>query len=701
MKKSILVGGLLAFLFFNTWVQADSRGEVSDSGDDSAELQDLLAILDAQTKIATKTKMNADYVPGLVTVLYGDELEALGVRTVWEALRLVPGIEPSHDQIGGRQTLVRGVGGAFASGNMKILLNNHSMNSALSANANPVLNMAVEQVERVEVIRGPGSAIHGEFAYAGVINVVTRREEKALFVRAGEFDTYTLGGINYWESDDGKSGGSVNLAGWHSGGASVSSGEDALYNGANASQSGLSNAPGPVNDELQQGSLLFEWHRNTFSFSATYVEDGNGDHFGTINVLSPPEGGIDYYNRYFMLNGKNNWAIAESLDVELRLGWQYYENEFDIRVLPDGFVWFNAVPALTLLPDGYISKGYYDEQRLSAEFDLYWEGWQNQKWLVGIGVTRISVGDAWQENNIDPVTLNPFPSPQHLTQADGLGWVAGDRSREILSLTLQDEYRASDIFTLTAGLRYDDYDDVGSNLSPRLAAVWRFNRQHILKAQYAEAFRPPTFYETVWNSDISPETIHTAEFAYIYKTSDSELHVTAFRSKLKELIVSTGVLGFKNIEGVDADGVELELERRLTAKTKLNANFTLVDTKQIDTGLSVAGAADRLANLVWVYQPASTRTYSLWFRYVGDRARESGDTRSDLSSYETVDATATFNSVGYKGLTLRVGVSNLLDEDIRYPAFMTLDLIGAPINSYAGDYPQPSRSVWLQFSYRF
>lgn len=678
---------------------ASASAVVAADADDAAELQGLLAVLDQQTEIATKTRLNADYVPGLVTVLHGEEMLALGARTVWEALRLVPGIEPSSDKIGARQILVRGVGGSFASGNMKILLNGHAMNSALSATANPVLNLPIEQVEHIEVMRGPGSAVHGEFAYAGVLNVITRKTGREVFLRAGEFDVFTAGGFAQWQGEDGRSGGSLNVGGWHAGGAGLNSGRDALYNGFNAPQSALSNAPGAVDDEAEQRSVLLDLYRDALSLSLVYAEDGHGDHFGTINVLdAADERGVDYRNRYLMAQGKGNWALSEHLSAELALGWQQYENRFDTRLLPNGFVWFDATPALTVLPGGYVTEGYYEEQRVSADLDVHWDGWANHRWLASVGIAYISVGEAWQRNNVHPVSLDALAQPQRFTKEDGVPWVSARRARRIASMTVQDEYRLADDVTLTAGARYDDYDDFGTNMSPRLAAVWRLDRQHILKAQYAEAFRPPTFYETGFAPDLEPETSRTIELAYAYKSAATEARLTGFHSRQNNLIVATGILGYANIDEVRVRGVEGEFEQRFGPHFRVEANLTLVDTERA-AGAPVAGAANRLANLVLRYEPGSTRTYALWLRHVGAREREAGDPRAALPGYETVDLAATLGGLGVKGLTLRIGVRNVFDRDVRYPAFNTLDLAGQPIRSYANDYLQPGRAGWLQFSY--
>ena len=166
------------------------------------ELRDLLSLLDDQTQLATKTGMNADFIPGMATVLSGEDLLDRGIRTVWGALGLVPGFSQGLEATGERQVLSRGVGFGYASGNIKILLDGVSMNASLTATANPVLNIPIEQVERIEVIRGPGSSVYGEFAYAGVVNVITRQQERTLHLQADQGATAGGGGVWYWQDPE-------------------------------------------------------------------------------------------------------------------------------------------------------------------------------------------------------------------------------------------------------------------------------------------------------------------------------------------------------------------------------------------------------------------------------------------------------------------------------------------------------------------
>jgi len=79
-------------------------------------------------------------------------------------------------------------------------------------------------------------------------------------------------------------------------------------------------------------------------------------------------------------------------------------------------------------------------------------------------------------------------------------------------------------------------------------------------------------------------------------------------------------------------------------------------------------------------------------RYVDNRSRGRKDPRESLDSYDTLNLTVSKNNLFYKGMTLRCGVKNLFDADIRYPA---------NYSEYKEDYPQTGREWWIRVSYDF
>ncbi len=141
---------------------------------DRRELQELLAVLEEETEVATKTKMNNDFVPGMVTVLHGEQLEALGIHTIVEALSMVPGIQAARLSSGEPTVKIRGLAFPFNAGNVKVMLNSIALSRESSGINSSVLLTPIAQVDRIEVIRGPGSNIYGDFALGGVVNIVTK-----------------------------------------------------------------------------------------------------------------------------------------------------------------------------------------------------------------------------------------------------------------------------------------------------------------------------------------------------------------------------------------------------------------------------------------------------------------------------------------------------------------------------------------------
>ncbi len=637
---------------------------------DTAEVADkeqLLALLDEQTAIATHTRMNADYVPGMVTVLRGDDLEARGVRTVWEALALVPGMEMAIEKTGRRKVLIRGLGNTWGSGNVKILLNDVSMNSAELGLADPVFNIAIEQVERIEVVRGPGSAVYGEYAYMGVINVITHADESRLFAFGGSFDTTGGGATLAYAAPNAPLKASFNLAGWRSSGADVTTGQDTL--GLYGYQS-LSYAPGPANEEVDAATAVFKLDYQRFSFLAQQSKDGLGDHFGINEFLPPDADRIVERTRQRTVNMRQEIPLGSALTAGIQMGWKEVDRRRDDLYVNPGN------PASPHNPDVYLDSHH---QETSHDFgaDFNYTGWAKHTTLLAASTSHVRVDESWIRFNIDVGPVITIPE---------------GTTRTIKAVTVQDEYRHSDLFTLTTGLRYDEYSDVGTNYSPRIAGVWRLNERNIVKAQYAQAFRPATLYElsneVFYDTSYQPAQIETSELGYIFKGHRSETLLTAFYSRLDNLLVFSR--GFGNL-GATSRGLEWEQILHPAPHWALDGNISYVDTRDEASGEPFPGAAKWIANLGPAYERGNAAV-TLQAHYVSGYQREALDARTPLDGYTTVDLTTSIYHLLAQGLYLRLGVKNLFDADVRYPA---------SYKSYPDDLPRPGRNWWAQLSYRY
>ncbi len=269
-----------------------------------------------------------------------------------------------------------------------------------------------------------------------------------------------------------------------------------------------------------------------------------------------------------------------------------------------------------------------------------------------------------------------------------------DETRRSLSLVLEDTFDIDDSMSLTSGLRLDDYEDIGSSVTPRIALVWRRNENQIFKAQLARAFRPPSLieYHGAITTEIDPETIDTLEFGHIYQDNDLVLRNTLYFAQLSDLIVfqDFAPFGYRNVTSTtDLQGYELELEKTVGTSWDVISSLSLQDYG--DNAL--VGATPWQIKLGLGHQLRPLTRLNLELIASGERDREDGDPRSDFDSVTQLDLSLLQERLaGKDGLSLRAGIRNLLDERLEHPA---------PAATYEDDYPYSDGALlWLQLIYQ-
>ena len=171
----------------------------SAQSDDAAALAELMQTLEEETEVATRTRMNRDFVPGMVTVLEGAVLRDLGARTVWEALSHAPGLQTEIDARGVPTLTARGIYFPFNSGSIQILLNGLAIGREdIGANGSALI-LPMTLVERIEFVRGPGSVIYGDYAFQGMINIVTRSGVREIVAGIDNHGGRTLDALHHAE----------------------------------------------------------------------------------------------------------------------------------------------------------------------------------------------------------------------------------------------------------------------------------------------------------------------------------------------------------------------------------------------------------------------------------------------------------------------------------------------------------------------
>lgn len=582
---------------------APSAAAVAEDVDEEAAL---MAVLQEETQIATESRMNADFVPGVITVLRGDELEALGLRTVWEALAMVPGVKPVRDPKGRPSLTVRGIDFPFNLGNVKILVDSVALNRESSGVNSFVLAIPIEQVERIEVIRGPGSVVHGDFAFMGLVNIITRKEQTRVFGRA-QSDRYAGGGVM----------------------GSYRDAPSELHTYVNAAGFGGSDNPLTINKTVDQNfrSGVFGLAWRGLGLSGQIIDHDLAETQFAANTTNPI------------------WNLRER-DWALRVG---YERD----LTPDLNAGAHAGFLRNDIDDGAFS---FIGNVLRGDANVNWLGWRRQTWLAGF---------EYEATYMQHATAR-LPSPPNLqgTRPRDAFLDVNDYQRRHIAGFLQDQIDVLENVSIIPGVRYDELSDIGVRMTPRAALVVRAAPAHILKTQYTEGFRAPTFFEQFGGgifSKIKYEFNRTTEFNYTYHESETVARITLFYSQIENMIFVDSTANpprFTNDRVAQTTGAEVEFTRQWTPMIQHIANVTWF--RALD-GRNAAGTLEEsvsapawIGNLAVLVKPLSSTTLSARWNHLGA-------TPAVAESNDLLDLTVRQSQIFIDGLEAGAGVKNVLD----------------------------------------
>jgi iron complex outermembrane receptor protein len=589
-----------------------AQGQTADDADltdeaDAAELAALLETLEQETAIVTKTRMNRDFVPGMVSVLDAASLNALGVRTVGEALAHIPGVQAELDGRGNPTARARGVYFPFNSGSIQILLNGLPIGREDIGSNGAALFLPIAHVERLEFVRGPGSVLYGDFAFQGLLNILTWQDGRSL--QAGSDSHGARSG--HW------------LHSGRSGDWRYSSSLAALYSDSAVLPTGR------LAGEHQRSGIL-----QLANGGLSLIAQGQLRDLGTISG-TPPDAGFE----------DSAWSVAASYQralgepLGLRVHAQYLDNRLFTGVLTT--------------PQGSVEQVFEGSQlRGGLEFD--YRGWSRQHWLFGV---------EHLDGDIDLATFRGVPAGPGMPPT--VLRISGER-RVVSSLFAQNQISLSDDLQLTLGVRHDDNRDIGSRFTPRASLVWQAAANHVIKLQRAQGHRAPTFFEQYSNppgQTLDFEVNTTSELSWIHRRPGRTLRATVFRLDIDDMIFLQPMRpGFGNVASARSQGIELEWSQRLAEGWTLDAHLSHADARDNRNPALQTRDIDSTPN--WIghlglqWQPASGRTLGLSWNHVDQRESSTiGD-----GAYDRVDLSARIERLWHANLDLRLGVDNLLDQ---------------------------------------
>lgn len=689
-------------------------------------------LVNLEVSLATGTAKPLSLAPSVASVITRSDIERMGATSLEEALAGVPGLHigamfpylTPHYSIRGVHTRLNP--------QVLLLVDGQPMTFAYQGPKSQLSSMPMAMVERVEVIRGPGSALYGADAFAGVINIITMKRSALGSLESG------VGYGSFDKRDAWLRHGST-LAGWdttfgleyrHSDGdderiisRDQQTNLDNLPTIKAFGRPPASLAPGPAQTQYTyyDSSLSLSKHGFVGKLTGQIMKD-HGLGTGLTSALDS-SGTAD--SRKFMTDLGYRYQELRDWDLNLDFRYKYEKADSLARMFPpgallaigaDGNVTAPNTPGakFVLFSDGLFGEPIITDHMLHTELSGLYEGFRDHRLRLAGGVNW---NDVKTDNykNFGPGVINVAalaPSPAinvidgtltHLDSSSPYIFMS-DQRRTVYNLSLQDEWQFAEKWELTGGGRYDYYSDFGETFNPRAALVWQTRPELTSKLMYGRAFRAPSFSEmylknnpsNLGNPSLKPETIDTLELAFDYRPW-SRLHTTfnLFHYEIKDLIDNlpdpgASTLSAQNARNQEGRGFEAAAEWQLTEDLRLVGNLAYQRSNDKDTDAVVADAPELLyyLNPQWAFLPA----WSLDAQYyrVTKRHRATGDSRPEVGNYDLVHLCLQRRNFA-DHWDVKLKIRNLFDEDAREPGpAATPD-----------DYPLEGRSFWAELAFRY
>jgi iron complex outermembrane receptor protein len=651
-------------------------------------------LMELEVTISTDTKQTVSQAPAAVSVITAEDIRATGATNLADVLESIPGIHVRANQFAFRPLVqVRG-----ANANQTLLMiNGSSMRDLMWGFGIFWKGVPSSIIDRVEIIRGPGSALFGADAAAGVINVITKTagkiEQNEIGLRRGSFNTNT-GWLQYGDTWNGFDIGlTINLSSTDGHNPLIESDGQTRQDLAMGSSASL--APGNANFGWNSQDIRFSLVKDHWTVRADYTKQSDLEIGLTgAGVLDPLTKAEDSRFKLDLLyknpDLSDNWVV----DTELRYQDIDYNSDDGFQERPPGA--FNGD-----YPQGVINRMQSSERRINFEASGLYTGIVDHALRLGVGYTwqDLYLVKQWINSGIGPDGETLPPGSPIVDVSDTPYAFAPEKSRSIQYLFLQDIWAMNDNWKLTAGFRYDNYSDFGDTFNPRLALVWQVNQKLTSKLLYGRAFRPPSFQELYAhtsfsqpNPDLDPERSETLELILSYMPS-RELTIgfnlyTLQQSDFIRAISLAGVNGrqFQNTGKHAIRGLEIETKWQATENLRVSANYTKRNPDDNEFRAIDEPEQDAYLRVDWGFH--HDWNWNLQSNWISDRKRSSNDTRPSLDDYTITDTT--FRYTPTDNWELALSIRNLFDEEAREHT----------ATSVLNDLPLPERNLYFEMQYR-
>lgn len=617
-------------------------------------------LLNTVVSVAGKTGQKISEAPAIISVITSQDIREMGALNLNEVLSYIPGVNITETYYGFTSAEFRGNLQAHYNNKSLLLINDHPLYD--STYGTYILeNIPINAVERIEVIRGPGSTLYGTNAFAGVIKIVTKT--------ASSFKNAEIG----------------MLAG----------SETTLFPSVNLGYEGK---------DLNLSLYLSSMNSKGYDYQVKRDEDGLSGNFPYENDYINAMASMKYKsltaNFGYFTNDKDKFGVVPTLvstGKQNRLGWFA-----DIN-------WrWQAAEKVNIS-----ATFYYD--RLEAEEAVGWFPPNNLYKLLNIGGSmtnsiggskygldlsttltiqennHLSAGFLYESQQIDPILNRYDQSGVELV-------MAAEHDSYDLAGFIQYDTRLFEKLGAVVGVRLNHNKEYGTNVTPRAGLVYSLSERASLKFLYGRAYRNPNMFEKYaslanvlfGDPKLNPEKIMTFDLGLDWMfASENNLRMNVFYFSTNDLItrnklVAAGALGnsvptpqYGNSDGQEMIGLEMELKGRLAKKITYFANLSsILQASERADDSDVPFVPMMLGNIGLGYQTGSL-TISPYLQYVGKKSGElATGVPTEVPAYTLLNVNLSYKVCEF--FSLQLIAKNVTDTAYVYPEYIRRVLTEIP-----------------------
>jgi outer membrane cobalamin receptor len=645
---------LLAIILPQTLVAQDLDSLLNISA--FTEESELQKVLNKNVTVSSSKALTTRETPGIISLVTAEEIQNSGARDLTDILRLVPGFDIAQDL-----QFVMGIGlrGNWANeGKVLVLMDGQPFNELLYQTVAIGNRFPVDAIERIEIIRGPGSAIYGGSAEYGVVNIITRAAE-------------SLNGVAVYGT-----------GGFHAGAV------------------GRTNGGVMIAQKNEQGvswDLSFFKGKGIVSDDANYSPMGESDTYDLASTTKANPMNVNLGLRYEGLSVRTMYDVFETQEPLTFISYKdfYIDVKYDFQVSKK----FTLTPQIKYL--NQIPWQYGDAETGEDTF----KGRAERTYGALTGMYDLS-----RKVNLNAGLLYFQDKATDLLES---GYFLGGNTISFKNYAVFGQALFKHrLANATIGFRYERNTQYGSAFVPRLGLTKRFGNLHF-KALYSQAFRAPAI-ENInlaesGDGTIEPEKSNVFELELGYQfTPEMLLAVNAFSIRTNDVIVynDDGQGGtYRNFDKSGTRGIEAVYSIR---KKKWYANLTYALAKALSgdsivdlytvpqTSKQYVGFPQHKISLNANYSLTEKISFNCSFiqsgaRYAYTDFYQNGDPFSKkLDPYLLINAYLNFKNI-IKGLNAGMGVYDILNERPSIP------------QAYQGEYapiPGRSREYVVKLSYQ-